>query len=107
MTPEVYKLLEPLVQYGAIGVILSLILALFMWVFRRLFNAMLDEHASFRTFMSESVAAIREVKTAIEHGNEQILQRMEALAERSSRELREHLAATPARQQRRTRPPGT
>lgn len=58
--------MEGLLQYGAIGIVLAVFLALFVWSFKLMVTNLISHLAKVESFMSEAVGAIKEIKEAIE-----------------------------------------
>jgi len=57
--------LTGLSQYGAVGMILAALLLVFLWAFRRMFDSVLKQQSDFKTFMDESVRALKDVHSEI------------------------------------------
>lgn len=53
---------EKLFSYGVAGIILAIILTVFIWAFKRLFDGMVDDRKDFKVFMTEQVKAITDLR---------------------------------------------
>jgi hypothetical protein len=77
-----------LAQYGAIGIVLTAVLGLFLWAFKRLFDHVLAQQADFTKFMNQSVDALRDVRDSINDGHEKLITHMDALTRGAVDEIR-------------------
>jgi len=75
-------MVEQLAQYGAIGIVLAVILGLFLWAFKRLFEHVLQGQAEFKIFMDASVKAMEGVREEIRDGNLRLIERIDDLGSR-------------------------
>lgn len=69
---------ETLVQYGAIGVILTVLLTLFVWVFRLLVNRLIQHLDNFEKFMVEQIKALQRIEANIDENHNELIQRIRA-----------------------------
>jgi hypothetical protein len=71
-----------LIQYGAIGALLVIFLGLFLWVFYKVINHLLDEWSKqwqqITTFMDEQVKALRAVQDSINASQREIISEFRA-----------------------------
>lgn len=58
--------MEGLLQYGAIGTVLAVFLALFVWAFKLMVTNLISHLGKVEAFMGEAVATMKEIKEAIE-----------------------------------------
>jgi len=63
---------QNLAQYGAIGVMLMVLLGLFVWVFKLMITRLLEHLQKFEVFMTNSITVQSEVSQALKALRESI-----------------------------------
>ena len=69
MNPD--STISPLLQYGAIGLILMVLLSLFVWVFKAIFSQLLAQ-LDFKPFLDANTKALTDNTKALEELRNQI-----------------------------------
>lgn len=65
---------QHLAQYGAVGVLLSVFVVLFIWMFKVLFSRFLQHLDNLTSGLKEIVEALRALKTFMEDHHEKVME---------------------------------
>lgn len=73
---------QQLAQYGAVGVLLAVFVALFLWMFRQLFSRFLTHLDFLQTAFKELIVALQKLSDKVDDNHKEVMGRISSRKDR-------------------------